>query len=185
MLGHEECPSPVRGPKDFVVIHTNGLHNIAMSFCGCHNALPRYAQLLFFSWYPATPKYPETAATFDVLRLYHFLSVQSKISGDQFYASIARLKDNSGLDPPPVRPLRTRQRLCADKSFQDRYLVFLRLAHQWRHLKMLKRGGRAHDPSPERIAKTGPGALALACAACPHPGINLPEDWRSESQERQ
>lgn len=56
------------------------------------------------------------------------------------------------------------------------------MAHQWKHLQMLKRGGRAHDPSPERIARTGLGALALKCAACPHPGINLPEDWLSKPQ---
>ena len=101
-LGHEECPIPVRGAEDFTVIHTNGLHNIAAFFCGCHHAPPRYAQLLLSSWYPTTPEYPETAATFDVLQLFHSLSLQSKMSGDQFYASIARLKDNSGLNPPPV-----------------------------------------------------------------------------------
>lgn len=109
MFGHEECPAPVRGSKDFIVIHTNGLHDIAASFCGCHNAAPRYAQILLRSWYPATPEYPETAVTFDVLQLYHFLSVQSKISSDQFYASIARLKDNTGLNPPPVRSLQLMQ----------------------------------------------------------------------------
>jgi hypothetical protein len=93
---------PVQGPKNFTIIHTNGLHTVDIRFCGCHNAPPRYAQLLLYSLYPATPEYPETAATFDVLQLYQFLSVQSKISGDQFYTSIARLTDNTGLDSPPV-----------------------------------------------------------------------------------
>ncbi|KAG1901793.1 uncharacterized protein F5891DRAFT_1187268 [Suillus fuscotomentosus] len=27
------------------------------------------------------------------------------------------------------------------------------------------------------IYETQPGALAVKCPACPHPGINLPEDW--------
>jgi hypothetical protein len=114
MLGHADCPVSVRASKDFTVIHTNGLHNIAAAFCGCHGAPPRYAQLLLLSWYPATPEFPETAATFDILRLFHFLSVQSKISGDQFYTSIARLSDNSGLDPPPVRLFRARQALYSN-----------------------------------------------------------------------
>jgi hypothetical protein len=50
---------------------------------------------------------------------------------------------------------------------------------------MLKRGGHAHDPSPERVATTGLGMLALKCPACPHPSINLPEDWQSKSQGQQ
>lgn len=88
--------------KNFTVIHTNGVHTVDIHFCGCHGALPRYGQLLLYSLYPATPEYPETAVTFDVLQLYQFLSVQSKISGDQFYASITHLTDNTGLDSPPV-----------------------------------------------------------------------------------
>lgn len=102
MLEHNNCPMPVRGPKEFTVIHTNGLHSIDIRFCGCHGAPPCYAQLLLYSWYPVTPEYPETAVTFNVLRLYQFLSVQSKILGDQFYTSIARLTDSTGLNSPPV-----------------------------------------------------------------------------------
>lgn len=44
---------------------------------------------------------------------------------------------------------------------------------------MLKRFGRGHDPSgPEG---TKPGDLALECAACPHPGKNLPVGWEKAS----
>ena len=45
----------------------------------------------------------------------------------------------------------------------------------WRHIHALKRGGRAHDPAG--IAATPPGALAVECPACPHPGKNLPDNW--------
>jgi hypothetical protein len=41
---------------------------------------------------------------------------------------------------------------------------------------MLKRAGHGHDP--EGIANTKPGECALLCPACPHPGKNLPENWK-------
>lgn len=40
----------------------------------------------------------------------------------------------------------------------------------------LKRAGRGHDP--EGIGNTPPGSLTVECPACPHPGRNLPENWR-------
>lgn len=45
----------------------------------------------------------------------------------------------------------------------------------WRHLHLLKRGGRGHDPSG--AAGTAPGELAVLCPACPYPNINLPPGW--------
>jgi len=50
---------------------------------------------------------------------------------------------------------------------------------QWHHLKLLKRGGRGHDPSGAAGTKTG--ELALMCPSCPHPGINFPEGWEDAS----
>ena len=46
---------------------------------------------------------------------------------------------------------------------------------QWRHLKQVKRGGGAHTPKP--LESVPPGAFALECPACPHPGRNLPTNW--------
>jgi len=40
----------------------------------------------------------------------------------------------------------------------------------------LKRAGRGHDP--EGIGNTPPGSLTVECPACPHPGRNLPGNWR-------
>ena len=40
----------------------------------------------------------------------------------------------------------------------------------------LKRAGRGHDP--EGIGSTRPGSLTVECPACPHPGQNIPENWR-------
>ena len=40
----------------------------------------------------------------------------------------------------------------------------------------LKRAGRGHDL--EGIDNTAPGSLTVECPACPHPGQNLPKNWR-------
>ncbi|CAA7268125.1 unnamed protein product [Cyclocybe aegerita] len=47
----------------------------------------------------------------------------------------------------------------------------------WRHLHLLKRGSHGHDPCGTE--QTEPGALALQCPSCPHPGINLPPGFES------
>lgn len=50
------------------------------------------------------------------------------------------------------------------------------MLRQWRNLKQRKWSGQPYDE--ER--STASGALALFCAACPQPGLNLPEDWRQD-----
>lgn len=52
------------------------------------------------------------------------------------------------------------------------------MVREWRHLKMLKRAGRAYDPG--RISSTAPGSLAVPCRACPNPEMNLLPGWDSE-----
>lgn len=64
---------------------------------------------------------------------------------------------------------------------KDRYQEFLRILRMWRHLRLLKRGGRAHDPTG--VQGTGPGELAVLCPACPYPNINLPADWKSVAKD--
>lgn len=53
----------------------------------------------------------------------------------------------------------------------------MNMIRQWRHLKMLKRAGRGHDPAG--AAATADGELAVRCPACPRPGVNLPSGWES------
>jgi hypothetical protein len=54
---------------------------------------------------------------------------------------------------------------------------------EWRHLIMLKRGGRGNDGN-RLVAETRPGELAVVCPACPQPGINLPDGWESATGEQ-
>ena len=60
---------------------------------------------------------------------------------------------------------------------QDRYRDLLRVSRQWNDLHLRKRSGIGHDPASPGI--TRPGGLALFCPACPQPGINLPENWKT------
>jgi CxC2 like cysteine cluster associated with KDZ transposases len=100
-LGHapsHRCynPRPSSG-NNFIVVDTNGIHEVALDFCGCDTAQLRYKQLLRARWYPATTTDPQTAATFNVLEHYHLLSYESKVSAYEFYHSLARRSDNTGL----------------------------------------------------------------------------------------
>ncbi|KAJ7692647.1 hypothetical protein B0H14DRAFT_3531447 [Mycena olivaceomarginata] len=147
-FGHaprEACGNPQPGYSEFVVLHDNGIHSVHVDFCGCDSRrrTEPYIQLLQVGWYPATDERPQTAATFLVLYKFHVNTLQAKMTAYDFYTVLERLTDNAGIKPP------------------NRYQIFLRMARQWRHLLMLKRAGRGHDPS----------------------GINLPESWENAPPE--
>ncbi|KAJ7248075.1 hypothetical protein C8J57DRAFT_1673431 [Mycena rebaudengoi] len=170
-LGHWEgsdhrCALPERVRDDvFVIVDDHGVHEVALDFCGCGHGGSHNAQLLRGGLYPATTTNPRTAATFAVLRRYHLLSFESKCSNYEFYHSLARESDNTGLNPP-----------------RNRYHEWRRMTREWRNLQMLKRAGRGHDPAgPEG---TKPGECALECPACPQPGKNLPRDWANAPEEQ-
>jgi hypothetical protein len=161
-LGHkvgESCLLPNRAfNNDFVLIDTLGIHPMAMDFCGCSKARSHTQQLLRVGWFPATTTDPRTAATFCVLRQFHILSFESKVSAYEFYHSLVHLTDNTGL-----------------LKRKDRYEAFMCMAREYQHVKMLKRAGRGHDPSG--ILATSQGECAVLCLACPQPGKNLPDGW--------
>ncbi|OJT12474.1 hypothetical protein TRAPUB_10982 [Trametes pubescens] len=170
-LGHRHngttCANPIPVRDNFSVIDINGRHVVMLAFCGCDGAGEagdNVQQLLRFDLYPATDCEPNTAFTIALLEHYHLQSLQGKISMYDYYTTLERLTDNTGT-----------------KKVVDRYKEFMRVVAQWRHLKMLKRAGRAH--CPEGIKGTGPGELAVRCPACPHPGINLPDNWQDVSDD--
>ncbi|KAG1743569.1 uncharacterized protein EDB91DRAFT_1080974 [Suillus paluster] len=79
---------------------------------------------------PATTSDPHTAATFTLLEHFHLLSFESKVLAYEFYHSLARRNNNAGL-----------------LQIRDRYSAFMRMVHEWRHLRQLRRAGRGHDPA--------------------------------------
>jgi hypothetical protein len=59
----------------------------------------------------------------------------------------------------------------------------MRIVREWRHVRMLKRMGRGHDPVG--VAGTREGECAILCPACPQPGKNLPDDWHDAPEKKQ
>ncbi|KIJ12364.1 hypothetical protein PAXINDRAFT_163929 [Paxillus involutus ATCC 200175] len=151
-LGHkpgEACGNPTCAFNDqFVVLDTNGIHTISLYFCGCKRASSHVQQLLRFSWFPATSTRPRTAAMFRLLKQYHLVSLESKLSAYEFYNALSRLTNNTGL-----------------LDVKNRYKAFLRMSREWHHLKMVKCAGRSTE-------------AYIFYTACPQPDINLPDDFR-------
>ncbi|TFK57845.1 hypothetical protein BDN72DRAFT_866439, partial [Pluteus cervinus] len=123
---------------DFVIVHTNGIHEIGIDFCGCFGAPERFTQVLRYRWFPATTHQPRTAVSLQVLKQFQLHSFESKCSAFEFYQALARLGDNVGMQP-----------------VRDRYRPFLTMIREYRHLKMVKRAGRGHES--EGIAGTKRG----------------------------
>lgn len=161
-LGHVSmrCSNPVPGPRDFQIMHTNSIHDVNIDYCGCERAEAKHVQLLRRGIYPATQITIKTSASFRLLSLLHLHSLASKGSTYDFYRMLERLTNNTGLQVP-----------------KSRYRALLRIFLQWRHLKMLKRGGRGHELSG--VAGTRDGQLAIECPSCPHPGKNLLPGWEN------
>ncbi|KAG6809406.1 hypothetical protein H0H92_000378 [Tricholoma furcatifolium] len=80
-------------------------------------------------------------------------------------SSVCRGTDNTGTEKPP-----------------DRYEEFLRVIRQWQNLKMLKRSGCGVNLGG--ITAMSKGSCAVLCPACPHPGINLPPDWKLAPEDK-
>ncbi|KAK0499303.1 hypothetical protein EDD18DRAFT_1460281 [Armillaria luteobubalina] len=125
------------------------------------NAQPHYVQLLHRQWFPASVEIPRTAITFQALCHYQMLSFMSKISAYEYYHSLARLVDNTGMESSP-----------------DKLQIFLRVVREWRHIRLLKRSGQGNDPTG--VKGTKPGECAVLCPACLQPGINMVDTRQGE-----
>ncbi|VDC05902.1 unnamed protein product [Peniophora sp. CBMAI 1063] len=157
-FGHwdgSRCGLVRRSNPKFIVIDTNGIHEISAKFCGCTGTkVPIRDQLLAARMWPSTTENPHTAATFDVLDQFDAHSASGKQNAYDFYNALEALTDPAGLIDIP-----------------DRSKTFFRIAHESRHVQLAQRGGRGHD-ARGGIDKTGRGELAVLCPACPHKGIN-------------
>lgn len=175
-LGHSghHCPYSEAPINNFTIVDVSGIHTITLQPCACIGALHLHTQLLASSWFPATLDRPQTAFTFDVLDTFQLLTLQGKISTYDFYYSLDHKTDNTGTLGIAVSLLSPCSTITTN-IFQDRYHQFLTVIWIFRHIKILKRAGRGHDPTG--VDATEPGECAVECPACPHPDRNLPEGW--------
>ena len=151
------CPTPIACHKNFCVLHTNGIHEVAIHFCGCNRQIPHHLQLLRRGLYPASQIDVRTVATFRLLQLLQLFSLTAKPSVYDQYRTLERLTSNTGLNMP-----------------KSRSRALFRMTVQWRHLKLAKRAGRGHDPTG--IKGTRNGELSILCPTCPYGGINMLEE---------
>ncbi|KAJ7606921.1 hypothetical protein FB45DRAFT_1011540 [Roridomyces roridus] len=146
-LGHPPgtpCLTPRRLHHGFVVLHTNGVHEVDVYICDCERAChagPAHIQMLRAGWFPATDDLPRTCATFECLDLFTTMTLQAKTTTYDFYGVLQKLTDNTG------------------GKVADRYAPLLRMVREWAHLQMLKRGGMAHEAGG--VDATTAGALAV------------------------
>lgn len=119
------CNNPIPCHARMLVLHTNGIHDVAIQYCGCTRAIPPHHQLLRHGLYPASQLSVKTCTSFELLDLLHKLALTAKSSTYDFYRALEKMTDNTGL-----MPLRTH------------YRPLMRMSLQWKHLKMLKWGGR-------------------------------------------
>lgn len=97
-LGHEgdSCPVPRPSEAPFVVLHTNGIHQLSLDECGCAQGLGilRHTQLLRIGWWLATSEEPRTACSEELLESFHQLTLQSKVNAYDYYWHLSRRTNN-------------------------------------------------------------------------------------------
>ncbi|KAJ6554112.1 hypothetical protein B0H10DRAFT_2241606, partial [Mycena sp. CBHHK59/15] len=92
------CNPKKAAGDDFVVVDTHGIHESASTSAavvGAATSDPAPAAAVVSCYWDN----PRSAATFRVLRRFHLLSLESKCSGYEFYNSLARETNNTGLEP--------------------------------------------------------------------------------------
>lgn len=64
------------------------------------------------------------------------------------------------------------------ERFQNRLREMTRVKRQWANCQLRIAHGFGHE---ERIPN--PGEMAIFCAACPQPGVNLPDGWEKDPEK--
>lgn len=155
-LGHGGMPCSLGKDRPFTLGHTNGLHEIIIRICRHPGRGDAARQLLKSHIFPCSDIYPASGFTFTILRKFHLLSTEAKLSAQRYYNVLSALTNNVF---PHLAP--------------DRYKEFMRVQREWDYLQDLKRAGRR----PTDTAPALGGDLALRCPACPRLNFNTnPED---------
>jgi hypothetical protein len=143
------------------VVHTNGIHVIAMVNCSCQGQDHLANDLLAVRLLPASFDRIRTLFTAQLLDYFRLSNLEVKASAFQFYHLLQRL--TNPMDPGTVVNL---------------YREFRRMSRIWRWMKRLKWAGFCNNDKPAN--EVLPGQLAVFCPACPQPGINIPDNWKDD-----
>jgi hypothetical protein len=169
----------LKGSDYHIVVDRSGVHRIRIIPCGCPDAPKegdRYIHYLKMGLFPASLQKIKTVFTFRVLDDFRMDNLECKTAGLNYWHKIVRVTSNEFPKSVPVSIPSIFINRKADIHFKDRYRELLRTSRLWRNIKYRKWNGFGHG----NIRKPGPGSLALFCAACPQPNVNLPAEWSED-----
>lgn len=143
------------------VVHTNGIHNIAMISCECQGPDVLPCDLIAARFLPASFDRIRTLFSAQVLDQFRISNLELKATAYQFYHMLKRLTN-------PIAPA----------EVVDLYREFRRMSRIWRWMKRLKWAG--YGSTQSKVKDVKPGQLTVFCPACPQPGINIPDNWKDD-----
>jgi CxC2 like cysteine cluster associated with KDZ transposases len=143
------------------VVHSNGIHNIAMISCECrgHDVLP--SDLVAARLLPASFERIRTLFSAQLLDFFRLCNLELKATAYQFYHLLQRLTN-------PMAPA----------EVDNLYREFRRMSRIWRWMKRLKWAG--YGNGDKKVGESTPGELTVFCPACPQPSINIPDNWKED-----
>ena len=145
------------------VVHTNGIHHIALVYCVCRGTEDTNCDLMAARLVPTSFDRYRTLFTHAVLDDFRLANLECKTSAYQYFQKLRRLTSPMAPDKAP-----------------NLYHELRRMSRVWRWMKKLKWAGFGHKDAD--VQEPAAGELANFCPACPQPEINLPETWEQDSQ---
>ncbi|KAJ3777023.1 hypothetical protein FB446DRAFT_784650 [Lentinula raphanica] len=160
-LGHdgERCPKASE-PILMTIADVNGIHATKVWFCHCTD-YSRWRQLFDIDVFPATIAQPQTAFTFELLRHWTILNLQSKITAHHYVAALRRQTDNvfTGNVPDVVNHFRFITRI-------------------WPLFLAEKRSGLFYGEGMKEAFPLRPANdLRNGCFICPEAEVNMEDGW--------
>lgn len=137
-----------------LIVDASGLFSLPAIYCSCDNSGEPDHLLLDLGLFASSYINIKTVFTFGCLDDYRLSNLDCKTTAYQYYQKLRRSTN-------PAFP----------HAVPNRYNEFRRATRQWRNLKLRKWFGFGH-----RLIQPSKGSMALFCAACPQPGVNLPTD---------
>ncbi|KAF8594544.1 hypothetical protein BDV93DRAFT_458810, partial [Ceratobasidium sp. AG-I] len=121
-LGHGGEPCNYGHDRILTLGDLNGIHKVMVRYCRHPGRGDSAHQLLTARIFPCSDTLPASGFTFNVLRNFHLLATEAKVSTQRYYNVLVRHTNNAF---PHLVP--------------DRYREFYRVARQWDHLQNLRR----------------------------------------------
>ena len=142
------------------MVHINGIQECLISYCNCDSIDERLrsrpGQLLHIGLCAASFKCTQTVFSVVLLKHFHPLSTQSKLTAHNYISFICRVTNYGFLN-----------------DSKDWYRKFMMAYRQFCYIRDLRWSNRQADEV------LPPGSLAVECPACPQPDINMDPNWRN------